>query len=200
MYANRKISLCSYNRPSLHESPPPRCRLSRKMLGYRARGVFTTLTLCAALLVAACGEDFERISRSQNTIRGDEQLGLIPRGSEGEGAGLVAGADRRMSAAVLVGDEDPGQQQSHRSPEQRRRRTQTGCEESSPFSITSSLSSDFEGCYFRSEVPIGDDGSYELIYTQSGTPEVGQMWMHPDAVEIDGVQIAGVGARSKCSG
>lgn len=70
------------------------------------------------------------------------------------------------------------------------------CAETSPFWLSSSLSSDYQGCYYRAEAPSAD-GYYELIYTATGTPEVGQLWMHPDGVTIDGVALQGVSACSK---
>lgn len=69
---------------------------------------------------------------------------------------------------------------------------ESSCEESSPFSITSSFNSDFEGCYFPTEVPFGDGGFFAVVYTPSGTPEVGQMWIHPGGIE----NYEGVGACS----
>lgn len=72
------------------------------------------------------------------------------------------------------------------------------CAESFPIEITSSFFPDAEGCYYQNERDVGD-GQIEIIYTPSGEPDVGQLWMHPDAAEVDGVLFEGVGARSWCT-
>lgn len=146
-------------------------------MSYRAGGF---LSLCAALLGAASGENGERVSSGPFLRRGDDQLQLVRARSTVDRAGLRTGALQRVNAAVVAGEEEVGQPPLH-SPPQQRRRTQSSCEESTPFAITSSYSSAAEGCYFQTTVPVGD-GYYEVIYTPSGEPDVGQMWMHPDGI------------------
>lgn len=66
------------------------------------------------------------------------------------------------------------------------------CTETSPVSVTSSLSSQYEGCYLRTELEGPDDGFYELAYTPSGSPEAGQMWFHKDGAIYNGEEVEGV--------
>lgn len=170
------------------------------MSGYHASAFVTALialALFTALLGVACGEDMEVVFRGHPN-GDDEQLRRIPRRSKDDGAGPVAITHRRrrMSAADLLGDKDSQQDRFHLLSPVQRRRTQSGCDERSPFSLTSSLSSDYEGCYYFSELTIGDDGDYLPVYSPSGTPDVGQTWMHLSGVELDGVVYEGVGATS----
>ena len=69
------------------------------------------------------------------------------------------------------------------------------CAESSPIEISSTSYPEAEGCYFQTEVDVSD-GFVEIIYTPSGEPEVGQLWMHPDAVVTETGTLPGVGTRS----
>lgn len=194
---------------SLHFFVRRQAATTQNMLGYRrVSGLLATLGLCPALL-GASGEGMERVQPIRHFINrssGDEHLmRLIPgiNARTGESARPVGGAQPRMmsaTTAVLADEEDPRQQQQlHSLPAQLpRRRTQTDCEESSPVSVTSSLSAEYEGCYYRSELYTSDGDSY-VIYTPSETPQLGQLWMYTSGLQVDGVPVEGVGARSKCT-
>lgn len=175
------------------------------MFSNSVKGLVANLALCAALIGVARGEDKHLASSDHSHRRGDdeqqEDLRLFREQGENEqSAGPVADTLRRISAAVPLGEGDFGQQnqqqrqpqpQLHPSPEERRR-TQSSCDLSSSFAITSSFYPEAEGCYFQTLVPLDDDGNYEVIYTPSGEAEVDQMWMHPDGIS----GLTGVGARS----
>lgn len=180
-------------RITLKQISPPPAGAMLILFGYRATSLVAPLALCAALVGVACGEDRPLVLNDlSHRRRGDEQPGLSHREGTHQHAAPVAGASRhRISAAVPGGQVDFGQHQ--------RRRAQSGCEETSAVSVSSSLSSDYEGCYFRAEVEFGDDGEYEVVYTSSGTPEAGQMWFHPDGVTLNGIDLQGVSVGSYCS-
>lgn len=133
---------------------------------------------------AACGEFRQRVSRG-HSHRDDEQLRLFHNDSKEKRASTVTGARRRTSDAIHVGEGELS------SPDQRRR-TQSNCAQSSPVEITSSAYPDAEGCCIQTEVDLGDDMYAEFMYTPSGEPEPGQLWIHPDGVVIDEVDLIGV--------
>lgn len=52
-----------------------------------------------------------------------------------------------------------------------------------------------KGCYSQTEVDI-HGGFVGAIYTPTGEPDVGQLWMHSDGIENDVGDPQGVGACS----
>lgn len=160
---------------------------------YRATSLLAAVALCATLHGVACTDETRRVSRGHSR-RADGHLRLPHKETKAELAGPVAGARRSISAARPFGGGEISQEQFHSALDQRRR-TQSSCAESTPIDITSSLSSDAEGCYYQTEVDVGD-GLVEIIYTPSGGPEVDQWWMHPDGLISNGVALPTVGACS----
>lgn len=175
--------------PSVGETP----QATQIMSGYYYRA--TSLLATLALLGFACAEVRQRVSRS-HAHRGAEQPRLFHQGGMDKHAGRAPGSRRRISASLRVEKRDLPQELFHSSPDQHHhRRTQSSCAESSPFEITSSSYPDAEGCYFQTAVDAGD-GFVEIIYTPSGEPGVGQLWMHSDAVVTETGTLPGVSARS----
>ena len=154
------------------------------MFSYRRA---TSFLATFVLLGFSCGEVRQRVSTPLSR-RGVEQ------GSRDERAGPVAAARHHINAELLVKRRHSAELLSHASPNQHHRRAQSSCAESSPIEITSSYYPDGEGCYFQTEVDVSD-GFVEIIYTPSGEPEVGQLWMHPDGVITETGTLPGVGTR-----
>eukprot|EP00903_Cladosiphon_okamuranus_P016274 g15007.t1 len=153
---------------------------------YRENSLLVSVALSVAPLGVACTDDMQRVSSWDHSRGGHEHLRLLHKDTNDGLVGPVAGARRSISAARPVGGGDSSQEQFHSSPDQRRR-TQSSRAESTPIDITSSLSSDAEGCYYLTEVVV--DGLVEIIYTPSGEPVVGQSCMHPDKIAVNGLAL-----------